>query len=182
MVFSGILLVALAALSSTSSVAQAEVAGKAAAPDKPDFLGQWVLVNPTVSAANVPQELTVHESIERRSVRGATIDPPLITLTIERQTTSGTRSQTYNVGTEGGIVVGVTNGQSTRPRFSVKWDGDRLVIIVIERGSSGSTDSRSDVERQEVWSLDGQDRLFIVVTERGSGVGPRTSSFTYQRR
>jgi hypothetical protein len=179
MVSASILLVALAAQSTTSSVAQAAATGRVAAPGKPDFSGQWVLVNSTDSATSVAHELTVHESIARQSVQGATIDPPLITLTFERQATSGTRSQTYTVGTEGGIVGGVTSGQSTRTRFSVKWEDDRLVI---DTRSYSESDSGPYVKREEVWSLDAQDRLFIAVTERASGIEPKTSSFTYRRQ
>jgi len=58
MVFASILLVALAAQSTTSSVAQAAAMGRVAASGKPDFSGQWVLVNSTDSTTSVAHELT----------------------------------------------------------------------------------------------------------------------------
>ena len=164
------------------------IAAGAAAQDKPDFSGQWVLATPSDSASTVALELIVHQSIVRQSVRGDAITPFFKTLTVERRLPSGVRSESYEIGTEG-ILGSVAPGgeapgpkrQSPQTRVSVKWNGNRLVI---ETGSySGTTrDAGPYREHDEVWSLEAQGRLLITVTDRGSSLGPSTTDLTYRRR
>jgi hypothetical protein len=164
------------------------IAAGAAAQDRPDFSGHWVLADPSDFASTIARELTVHQSIVHQSVRGDAIEPFFKTLTVERRLPSGLRSESYEMGTEGGTVGGVDpsgresgpNDKSPQTRVSVKWDGDRLVI---ETGSdSGRTrDSGPYTEHDEVWSLDAQGQLLITVTDRGSAVRSSTSNFTYRR-
>src|SRR6476659_8046182 len=42
----------------------------ALAQDKPDFSGDWILVNRRDAPTNAAQSITVHESFKRESVRG----------------------------------------------------------------------------------------------------------------
>jgi hypothetical protein len=144
------------------------ITGAVAAQDRPNFSGQWILVNPQDSASNTPQEITIKQ------------EAPL--LSVERRFEGLVRSETYRIGIEGGVVGGVgRNDHTSRTRFSVTWDGDRLVI---ETGSySGPTlDSGPYTEHEEMWSLQAQDRLFMTVTERSSGVEPTTTKLIYSRR
>jgi hypothetical protein len=156
------------------------MAAGAAAQDTADFLGHWVLLNPSDVASDIAQELTVRQSFERR----------VNVITIERRTTSGVRSETYTIGTVGGVVGGLVgrsgrgsgpNGQIVQTRFSTKWDGNRLVI---QTGNySGPTpESGPYAEREEVWSLDEQGRLLITVTDRTSDAPPKTTNLTYRRQ
>ena len=149
------------------------VGGAAAAQDKPDFSGQWVLVGPNESVLNIAQELAVRQSIE----------VPFTILTVEQRFKSEMRSQSYKIGIIGGTVSvdRSGSGSGSRTHFSVTWDGDRLVI---ETGShSGPTpESGRYTEHKEVWSLDVRDRLVMAVTDRGSGAEPTTTTLTYQRR
>ena len=160
--------------------------GSIVAQEKPDFSGEWVLVTTTNSALNSAAELTVRQSFGRTSVLGVPMDVPLITLTLARHFPSGSRSETYTVGTIGGTVAGEAAGQardSPRPetRFSSKWDGDRLVITTASyRGSP--REFEPDTEYEEAWWLDPQDRLVIRVAERLSGGESMSATVTYQRR
>jgi hypothetical protein len=79
-----------------------------------------------------------------------------------------------------GGVAGNGRGPNTHTRFSVRWDGDTLVI---ETGSyTGPTrDSGPYSEHEEIWSLDAQRRLAMTVTDRGSGTESKTVRLTYRR-
>jgi len=160
----------------------------AVAQAKPDFSGNWVLVSPSDAAANVAQELTVRQWVERRtSVRGKPVD--FILVTIARQSKSGLRSESYQIGLGRGTVGGVDrtgrgpgpNGEVPGTEVLTKRDGDRLVI---ESSSySGATrEAGPYTERKEVWSLDAEGALFITTTERSSDVEPWTTNLTYRRR
>jgi hypothetical protein len=156
------------------------MAAGAAAQDTADFLGHWVLLNPSDVASDIAQELTVRQSFERH----------VNVITIERRATSGVRSETYTIGTVGGVVGGLVSrsgrgsgpdGQIMETRFSTKWDGNRLVI---QTGSySGPTlESGPYTEHDEVWSLDPEGRLSITVTDRSSDAEPRTANLTYLKQ
>ena len=79
--------------------------------------------------------LIVRQSFTRESVRGTPIEPPLITLAVERHASGGVHSHLYTIGVIGGTVGGV--GQSAQTRFSTTFsttmecrsarDGDRLL-------------------------------------------------------
>ena len=163
------------------------IAPKSGAQDKPDFSGHWALADPSVSGPTIAQELTVQMLIVRESVRGDPITPFFKTMTVERRLPSGVHSDSYQIGIEGGMVGGVVGGAGpgrqspSQTRFSITWNGDRLVM---ENGSySGPTrESGPYTEHDEVWSLDSQGRLLLTVTERASGVEPRTTQLTYRRQ
>ena len=77
------------------------VAPAISAQDKPDFSGDWILVSPVNGASNAPRTMTVRQSFKRESVKGTPIDPPLITLAVERRLNSGVHSELYTIDTEG---------------------------------------------------------------------------------
>src|SRR3954468_10010667 len=56
----------------------------AAAQEKPDFTGTWVLVTPT-GAANVPTNIVVRESFKRESVTGVALPSPIVSMHVERR-------------------------------------------------------------------------------------------------
>lgn len=100
-------------------------AGSTAAQDKPDFSGQWILVSPADPDSNVAGELGVRQWTESKSPPGSTRVVTFTFLTIERQTRSGIRTESYQVGLSGGIVGGVVpdvrgsgpGGPSSHTRF-----------------------------------------------------------------
>jgi hypothetical protein len=158
------------------------------AQDKPDFSGNWILVSPIDAGLNAAQTMTVHESFKRESVQGTPIDPPLITLAVDRRVNGSVRSELYTIGTIGGTVGGVVGntgtglrGQSRETRFSTGWDGDRLVIQ-ITTDSGHVADAEGEPEHKEVWSLDAQGALLLIITDRASGMGLTTTTLLYRRR
>lgn len=155
------------------------VASDTAAEEPPDFSGHWQLVTSSGVDERAARELDV-----RRSFGGRL--GTLEALTIERYTIDGVQSETLTIGIEGGLVGGMVGGggasrQTLNTRFSTRWSGDHLIIM---HGSySGPTrDAGPYHEREEEWSMDEAGRLLIVVTERESGVEPKTMQHTYQRR
>lgn len=164
------------------------IAAAVAGQDKPDFSGRWVLENPADSASDIARSLTVRQSIVRTTARGTPMEPFLKDLTVEREFSTGARSESYQIGVVGGVVGGVDrtgragpDGQNRETRFSVRWDGNRLVI---ETGTySGPTrESGPYTEHTEVWSLDAESRLVMTVTDRRSGAESSTRTLTYRRR
>lgn len=159
-----------------------------AAQDKPDLTGRWVIESPPDAAPEVALALTVTRSIARPNVTGGPMPPSFTDLTVDRQLASGIRSDTYQIGVSGGVVGGVDrngrgtgpNGRSPETRFSVRWDGNRLVIET-DRYSGPTRESGPYTEHAEVWRLDEGGRLVITLTDRGSGVAPTTRTLTYRR-
>ena len=164
------------------------VAAAVAVQDKPDFSGHWVLAPSPGSGPDVARSLTVRQSIARTNVYGAPIEPFFKDLTVEREFVSDVRTDTYQIGVEGGTVGGmVPAGRETgssanisQTRFSVHWEGNRLVI---ETGSySGPTrDAGPYTEHTEVWQLDDAGILILSVTDRGSGIESKTKTLTYRK-
>ena len=132
------------------------------AQERPDFSGRWVLDSPRESGPDIPSALSVRQSVAR------TTD-----ITIERRFASGTTSDAHAIGLVGGVVSGVARGvradasASTASHHSVRWEGDTLVF---ESGSSTEQPSGRTTwaERLEVWSLQPDGRLRVVVTRRSS--------------
>jgi hypothetical protein len=144
-----------------------------AAQERPDFSGNWVLVNPGSASSDAARQLTVRLSDER----------PFTVLSIQRRSTNGMSSETYQIGLVGGIVAGLEStapGQVNATRFSTKWDGDSLVI---ETGSySGLAPAVGPyTEHSEVWSLAPPDKLVIVVTDRTADSERTTARLAYRR-
>src|SRR3982074_1490403 len=108
-------------------------AAAAAGQTQPDFSGRWVLVDPVDATTNIPRILIVQQPIVRTNVYGAPMAPAFLRITIERHFVDDIRTDTYQIGVEGGVVVGVSHGVAPKApvpqtRFSVHWDSDRLVM------------------------------------------------------
>jgi hypothetical protein len=154
-----------------------------AAQGRPDFSGEWELVSRSGGAPSPDQTLTVRQSLSGESVRGATMNPPLVSLSIERRSNGDVRSELLTVGVDSGTVR--FSGSGRRPEYertvASRWDGDRLVIE-----TSGYSDSPNvagpRVTHTEVWSLDGDGLLFIAVAVSVGGSAPTTSTVIYRRR
>src|SRR3954447_22981494 len=144
----------------------------AAAQDKPDFSGHWILTPPEQSDTDAPLALTVRQSLVRTTVRGDPMEPFFRDITIERQFESDTHSENHVIGVQGGTVSGLgADGSANGPtgRNAVRWDGNSLVF---ESGNYTGQSPETGVwnERREVWSLDADGRLRVVITTRSSGV------------
>jgi hypothetical protein len=153
------------------------------AQDHPRLSGRWVLESASQSASEVPRALSVSLSLVRTNERGP-MKPFFQDLTVVREFESGTRSETYPISVTGGRVPGVPpHGSPEVPVIdrSVQWEGHALVIE--RRGHTGSTpESGVRTERREVWSLDPDGRLRVVITTRASPDAPQTATLIYRRQ
>ena len=148
-----------------------------AAQERPDFSGRWVLDSARESGPDIPSALAVRQPVPRTTMTG---------ITIERQFASGTTSETHAIGLVGGFVSGVARGlradgsASAKGHHSVRWEGDSLVF---ESDSSTEQASGRSVwaERREVWSLQPDGRLRVVVTRRSSLEAPVEVIAVYRR-
>jgi hypothetical protein len=70
-----------------------------AAQEKPDFSGSWILESGS-SGADIPQALSVSQSLVRTNVRGEPTNPFFKDITVTRALATGTRSDTYPIGVD----------------------------------------------------------------------------------
>lgn len=164
--------VALAALLGSGLAAQAEQ----------DFTGHWILVSPA-PPPDTPRTLVVRQSRVSTNVHGDPMTPFFRDITIEREVDGRTRSETYPIGIEGGVVPGVaSDGTSVGPKghHAVRWDASTLVF---EIGSYTGERPGTGVwsERRETWSLDLDGGLHVVITTSGSTEPTRTVALVYRR-
>jgi hypothetical protein len=156
--------------------------GGLVAQDKPDFSGSWILESRS-SGADIPQTLSVSQSLVRTNVRGDPMKPFFKDITVTRALATGTRSDTYQIGVVGGTVSGRADGniKGSRTHHRVAWEEQALVI---ESGShTGPVPESGDwAERREVWSLDSGMRLRLAITTRSSVDAPRTVMLVYRRQ
>jgi hypothetical protein len=75
-----------------------------AAQDKPDFSGSWVLESGAQVAADIPQMLSVIQTLVRTNVRGEPMSPFYKDISVTRVLESGRRSEIYHIGVVGGTV------------------------------------------------------------------------------
>jgi hypothetical protein len=162
--------VALAVLLGSGLAAQAEQ----------DFTGHWILVSPA-PPPDTPRALSVRQSLVSTTVRGE----PMIfrDITIGREAHGSTRSETYPIGIDGGVVPGVTaDGRSVGPKghHAVRWDASALVF---ESGTYTGEQPGTGVwtERRETWSLDSDGRLHVVIATSGSAEPTSTVVLVYRR-
>jgi len=158
------------------------VSDRVAAQDLPDFSGAWVLDSAAPPSGDISKTLVVRQSLTRTNVRGEPMKPFFKDITVTPALESGTSSQTYQIGVEGGTVAGRANGtaDSLRTHHRVQWQEQALVI---ESGSyTGPTpESGQWAERREVWSLDSGGRLHVAITARSSVAASRTVMLVYRR-
>jgi hypothetical protein len=149
-----------------------------AAQGKPDFSGTWILESGP-PGEDVPQTLSVTQSLVRTNVRGEPMERFFKDISITRALASGTRSNMYLIGVEGGTVSGNVN--DPRTHYRVVWEDQTLVI---ESGSyTGPTpETENWAELREVWSLDSGARLRLAMTTRSSVAAPRTVIMLYRRQ
>jgi hypothetical protein len=154
-----------------------------AAQDKPDFSGRWILTTPQQSDTDTPLALSVRQTLVRTTVRGNPMEPFFRDITIERQFETGTQSATHLIGVQGGVVPGLrADGSANGPtaHHAVRWDRNALVF---ESGSYTGQRPETGVwaERREVWSLNPEERLTVVITKRSSGDARREITAVYRR-
>lgn len=154
-----------------------------AAQDKPDFSGSWVLESGAQAAPEIPQSMSVNQTLERTNVRGGVGTVILQNISIKRDLEGGTRSDMYRIGLMGGAVAGLSAGirTGTSTHFRVVWAEQALVI---ETGSytGEKPESGEWTERREIWSLEPDGRLRLAITTRSSVEDSRTVILVYRRQ
>ena len=159
------------------ALALGSLAALAAAQDKPDFSGHWVLVNPRKPNESVARELTVwHKRNEP--------DAPSGVLHVERRfgNSGNIESESLLIGVRGGTVNGISPGSTqaypSTSYVSVTWNGSRLVIEKSSYSGPGTA-----AQHVEEWSLGRKNTLVITMTDRiGGSMQPKTATVVYRRR
>ena len=127
--------------------------------------------------------MSVSQTPERANVRGGAGTVVLQDIAITRELEAGTQTDTYRIGLIGGTVAGLSAGirTGTSTHFRVVWAEQALVI---ETGSytGEKPESGQWTERREVWSLEPDGRLRLVVTTRSSVEDLRTVILVYRRQ
>jgi hypothetical protein len=163
------------------------------APEGVDFTGRWILESRLPAPAETPRALSVRQSLVTRNVRGELMRPFFNEIAIDREFETGTRAERHQIGIEGGTIVGVVGGSAGAPmstsaaaigsnrHYAVKWDANAMVF---ESGSYTGHIPETGVwiERREVWSVDSDGRLHVVITTRGSNDAPNTVAAVYRRQ
>lgn len=155
----------------------------AAAQEKPDFSGRWVLTNPEHPGADIPLSLAVRQTLVRTTARGEPMKPFFREIAIERQFAAGTRSETHLIGVLGGTVPGIgVDGRLKGPTSheAVRWDGN---VLIFESGRHTGQRPETGVwtEHREDWALAADGRLRVVIATRSSSDDPKTYTLYYRR-
>jgi hypothetical protein len=149
------------------------------AQELPDFSGSWVLES-TAPGVDVAQTLFVRQLVTRTNVWGEPIAPFFSHITVTRALATGSETETYHIGVEGGTVSGIVAGgtePALRTHRRVVLEGQKLILESgSDRGGSGWTD------RREVWSLESDARLHLEITTRTSQDAARTILLEYRRQ
>lgn len=154
----------------------------AAATDKPDFSGRWILDAASQPGPDVPRTLTVRQVLRRTNFRGDPIEPIFSDISIERELERGIVSESHTIGVVGGTVSGIANGRrgGAQTHYAVKWDGSAL-IFEAETRSGATGDQGPWTERREVWSFDDAGLLKVAIAIRSSDSAARSLTLLYRR-
>ena len=132
----------------------------AAAQEKPNFAGRWVVMSP---AADAGQEQTVTQTAA--------------TLTTGHASEGHGHRSVYKLdGTESRNVL-VSHGEEIVTLSKASWSGNQLTIT----GDTTYPDGRKWHTKQ-IWSLDGEGRLIIDFTETGMNPTPTSTRRVHTRR
>jgi hypothetical protein len=157
------------------------VVAPAAAQEKPDFTGTWVVANPNGAATNVPTTIVVTESFRRESVSGVLLPSPIISMHVERRAGNGeVTSDNFTIGIIGGVVGGRSaDAAPVRRNFAATWDGDRLVLETTWSGRP--VDAGTSSLHRETWAID-RGELLMVTTKESIGLADFTATTVSYRR
>jgi hypothetical protein len=105
-------------------------------------------------------------------------------LSVRREGPSGTTTDTYTIGTIGGVVGGIdrngTRIATPSAYFETAWRGDVLTFLTRRDGPNGPHTGDWS-ERRESWSLDADGRLRVEIETEAYDHAPRTTVLHYHR-
>jgi hypothetical protein len=153
-----------------------------AAQDKPDFSGRWVLATRQPDG-DVPLAFSVRQTLAQATMPDGAARSFFRDISITREFRTTTASDIYQIGVIGGSVPGHRVGEApTDPirHHGVTWDGNALVF---EGGSHTGQARETGVwtEWREVWTLDADGSLRVVITTRSSDADPKNVTLLYRR-
>ena len=127
--------------------------------------------------------LVVEQPVLRTNVRGEPIPPTYLHLSVRREGSSGTTTDTYLIGTSGGVIGGVDkNGKRIGPttHYETAWHGDTLLFLTRRDGADGPHTGDWS-ERQESWSLDADGHLRVEIETEAYDRAPQRTVLQYRR-
>ena len=145
-------------------MALALAAGPAAAADKPDFSGKWVLDVAKSDFGMLPGPDSQTNNIDHKE--------PKIKVAMTVKTAQGERSSERNLTTDGEENTNTAGPLTSKSRS--KWDGNRLVTDAKLQTPNG------DVELKETWEL-GEGGLLLVTRDFKSAMGETTQKLQFKK-
>ena len=143
-----------------------------AAQTKPDFTGQWVLIDArNTQGVGAP-------IVAITAARELNVDQSGTGLKVEHSLPPGTHPKPQTVDFGLGGVVGPDGRRSSSDAF---WFGHQLLIGTSSTDAVGNTGVPPTVESSELWSLESNGTLVIEVTERRPGSVDKLT-LTYRKR
>lgn len=145
-----------------------------------DFSGRWVLTSSDAGPAT-PRVLVVEQPITRTTVRGASMPPAYLRISIRREGAAGVSTETRLIGSRSGTFSGTARGITRRTSTQTTWAGETLVF---EDGSSTGDPPRTGdwAERREAWSLAPDGTLAIEITTESSTSARQMVRLDYARQ
>lgn len=153
---------------------------------QPDFAGRWVLVGASSDSVGLAQTVSVDVTAVEARAPGRP-NASIQVFSVSREIAGVVRTETHQIGIEGGIVGGVAGGSPTaRPTVqtfgSVAWVDDCLVIYS-ERSSgtsdTGPTDTHTTTER---WCMNAARQLVLAIRRTHSGEATTFATRVYRRQ
>jgi hypothetical protein len=145
------------------TVALVLVASVVSVQAHPDFTGRWTLDAQSPAPTDAARVLVVDWQVMRPTVPGELRPRPLVYLhiSVRREGTSGTTTETYPFGLTGGLVGPRLDSNERR----AAWREDTLTLLTRRDGPDGPHTGEWS-ERSESWSLDSDGRLRVeIVTD-----------------
>jgi hypothetical protein len=144
--------------------------------NRPDFSGQWRLVQPTPS--ELAQETLIVVAPDELLIRQTPRE-----LFIEHPSKSGTHPETGTFEYGSGGFIGDLPGSLTplQGRWGVSYIGTQLMISRSTTYPPDARGARSTVARGSMWRLEAPNRLVIEFGEERAGERPKIATRTYRK-
>jgi hypothetical protein len=78
---------------------------------QPDLAGRWTLDTPS-PPPDAARVLVIEQPVTRNNVRGEAMSPTYLHVSVRRERRSGATTDTYTIGTIGGVVGGISRNRT----------------------------------------------------------------------